>query len=119
MQHAQRCDAAKPVFNGLGPGDIRLWVDIEPAQDRPVMSRRMTMATTALARAQSFGGRNEARGFFGRLLDRYIEARMARARLHVTAYLQRLDDEALAKLGYRTSEINEIRRRPAHVSLMV
>jgi hypothetical protein len=44
---------------------------------------------------------------------------MARARLQVNAYLQSLDDEALATLGYRKAEIDEIRRRPAHISLMV
>jgi hypothetical protein len=77
------------------------------------------MATTTLARAQSLEGRNEARGFFSRLLDRYIESRMARARLQVNAYLQSLDDEALATLGYRKAEIDEIRRRPAHISQMV
>jgi hypothetical protein len=77
------------------------------------------MATTTFGRAQSPAGRSQARGFLGRLLDRYIEARMAGARLQVNAYLQRLDDETLARLGHKPAAIAEIRRRPAHVSLMV
>lgn len=59
------------------------------------------------------------KGFFGRFLDRYIDAQMRRAQLRVNSYLQRLDDGALASLGYSQDEIVEIRRREAAPSLFI
>ena len=77
------------------------------------------MATTTFDRAQTSNGKAGAKGFGRRLLDRYIDARMMKARLQVNAYLQSLDDKALTRLGYTPSDIRNIRRSEASDSLMV
>jgi len=64
-------------------------------------------------------GKMRAKGFAGRFMDRYVDAQMEKARLRVNAYLQRLNDEALGKLGYTPAEIQAIRASDASVGLMI
>lgn len=64
-------------------------------------------------------GKMKAKGFARRLMDRYVDAQMKRAQLRVNAYLQRLNDEALGKLGYTPAEIQAIRASDAGVGLMI
>jgi hypothetical protein len=77
------------------------------------------MATTTFNRAETRSSTASAKSFGRRLLDRYINAQMTRARLRVNAYLQSLDDKALSRLGYTPSDIRNIRRSEASDSLMI
>jgi hypothetical protein len=80
------------------------------------------MATTTIGRLGDIHAPVHApaqtKSFGRRLLDRYIDAQMQKARLKVNAYLQGLDDKSLASLGYTPADIANIRARDASVSLM-
>ena len=77
------------------------------------------MAITTFDRAQTLGGTSNTTGFARRLFDRFIEAQTAKARLRVNAYLQSLDDQALARLGYTPADISNIRRSKSNISAIV
>lgn len=76
------------------------------------------MAITTFDRI-GIDGEAKAKGFGRRVLDRYIDAQMQKAKLRVNAYLQSLDDRALGNLGYTASDIKNIRERDASVGLIV
>jgi hypothetical protein len=81
-----------------------------------VQENEMTAAT--FARAGSYDAASGSKGFMRRLLDRYIEVQMRKARRHVNAYLQNLDDNSLRNLGYCDADIKLIRQSDTDVSLM-
>jgi hypothetical protein len=74
------------------------------------------MAVMTFERAGAYDGAAKSKGFARRLLDRYIEAQMRKARRHVIAYLQGLDDKALRNLGYSGAEIERIRQSDASIA---
>jgi hypothetical protein len=76
------------------------------------------MAVTTFERSSAYEGAAKSKGFARRLLDRYIDAQMRKARRHVNAYLQGLDDNALGKLGYSVTEIQHIRQSDANIAPM-
>ena len=77
------------------------------------------MATMTFDSIGKHDGKMRAKGFARRFMDRYVDAQMKKARLRVNAYLQRLNDEALGKLGYTPAEIQAIRASDASVGLMI
>ena len=77
------------------------------------------MAVTANDRVDGVERESTAKGFARRLLDRYLDSQMQRARLRVNAYLQSLDDKALGNLGYTAADIKNIRERDASVGMVV
>lgn len=50
-----------------------------------------------------------ARGFFGRILDRFVQARMKHAQIQVGAYLAQLSDARLKDLGFTADETKALR----------
>lgn len=77
------------------------------------------MAVTTFDRVGGVEREAKAKGFARRLLDRYLDSQMQRARLRVNAYLQSLDDKALGNLGYTAADIKNIRERDASVGMVV
>lgn len=51
------------------------------------------------------------KGFFGRFLDRIIEARMARAEREIQPYLARMSDDRLRDLGFGGEAIEKLREK--------
>ena len=51
------------------------------------------------------------KGFFGRFLDRIIEARMARAEREIQPYLARMSDDRLRDLGFGGEAIDKLREK--------
>jgi hypothetical protein len=76
------------------------------------------MAVTTFERAGSYDAAGKSKGFARRLLDRYIDAQMRKARRHVNAYLNGLDDNSLRNLGYTDADIKLIRQSDEHIPLM-
>jgi len=54
-----------------------------------------------------------ARGFFGRILDRVIEARIKQAEVQVQAYMAQLSDARLKDLGFSADETKALREKGA------
>lgn len=52
-----------------------------------------------------------ARGFFGRMLDRFVQARMKHAQVKVGAYLVQLSDARLKDLGFTADETKAVREK--------
>jgi hypothetical protein len=50
-----------------------------------------------------------ARGFFGRMFDRFVQARMKHAQVQVGAYLAELSDARLKDLGFTADETKALR----------
>jgi hypothetical protein len=73
------------------------------------------MAVTTFEGIGKVGGRSFAR----RLLDRYMDAQMKKARLRVNAYLQTMDDSALDRLGYTPAEIGDIRASDSTAGVII
>lgn len=55
-------------------------------------------------------------GFFRRLYNRIIEARVAHGEAHVRAYLAGLSDERLADLGFSPDRIKAVRAKDGAVN---
>lgn len=55
-------------------------------------------------------------GFFRRVFDRMIQARMAHGEAHARAYLSGLSDERLADLGFSPDRIKAIRAKDGAVN---
>jgi hypothetical protein len=53
------------------------------------------------------------RGFFGRMLDRAIQARVKHAQVQVQAYLAQLSDARLKDLGFTADETKALREKGA------
>jgi len=77
------------------------------------------MTTATFDRIERIEAGAKTKGFARRLFDRYLDAQMRKAHLRVNAYLQSLDDKALAGLGYTPADIRNIRQREASVGLIV
>jgi hypothetical protein len=77
------------------------------------------MVVTTFERPGAYDGASKSKGFARRLLDRYIEAQMRKARRHVNAYLQSRDDNALRHLGYSQADIKLIRQGDTNISPIV
>jgi len=77
------------------------------------------MTTATFDRIERIEAGAKTKGFARRLFDRYLDAQMRKAHLRVNAYLQSLDDKALAGLGYTQADIRNIRQREASVGLIV
>lgn len=52
-----------------------------------------------------------ARGFFGRMLDRFIQARTKHAEVQVQTYLAQLSDTRLQDLGFSADETKALREK--------
>ncbi|MEO8652268.1 MAG: hypothetical protein ABI391_08185 [Hyphomicrobiaceae bacterium] len=52
-----------------------------------------------------------ARGFFGRMFDRFVSARTRHAQVQVQAYLARLSDARLKDLGFSVDETKALREK--------
>jgi hypothetical protein len=52
-----------------------------------------------------------ARGFFGRILDRFVQARVKQAEGQVQAYLAQLSDARLKDLGLTVDETKALREK--------
>lgn len=68
------------------------------------------MAITADHAGHLAGSRR--RGFFGRILEAMMEARMKQARAYAKTYLLELDDESLRLLGHTREEIRRWEHAP-------
>jgi hypothetical protein len=79
----------------------------------------MNMAVTTFDSVGKIEGKVSGKGFVRRVLDRYIDAQMNKARLRVNAYLNTLDDKGLAELGYTPADIRNIRKTDATFALVV
>ena len=77
------------------------------------------MAVTTFDRVRGYDDGVEGKGFARRFLDRYTDAQMKKARMRVNAYLQSLDDNSLAQLGYTPADIRNIRRSEASLGLIL
>jgi hypothetical protein len=77
------------------------------------------MAVTTFDRIGKIDGKASGKGFARRLLERYTDAQMKKARLRVNAYLQTLDDRRLTELGYTPADIRNIRQSDSNVRLIV
>jgi hypothetical protein len=77
------------------------------------------MAVTTFERAGGIDSKASEKGFARRLLDRYIDAQMQKAQRRVNAYLQTMDDKALARLGYSQADIRNIRASDGSVGLII
>ncbi len=51
------------------------------------------------------------RGFFGRMFDRFINARMQHAQVQVQTYLAQLSDARLKDLGFSADETKALREK--------
>jgi hypothetical protein len=51
------------------------------------------------------------RGFFGRMLDRFVQARMKHAEVQVQTYLSQLSDTRLKDLGFSADETKALREK--------
>lgn len=63
-----------------------------------------TAATTTTTAAPT-------RGFFRRMFDRFINARMKNAEVHVQSYLAQLSDTRLKDLGFSADETKALREK--------
>lgn len=54
-----------------------------------------------------------ARGFFGRILDRLIQARVKQGQVQVQAYLAQLSDVRLKDLGFTADQTKALREKGA------
>jgi hypothetical protein len=54
-----------------------------------------------------------ARGFFGRILDRFVQARIKHAQVQVQAYMAQLSDARLKDLGFTADETKALREKGA------
>jgi hypothetical protein len=54
-----------------------------------------------------------ARGIFGRLLDRVVEARVKHGQVQVQAYLAQLSDVRLKDLGFTADQTKALREKGA------
>jgi hypothetical protein len=52
-----------------------------------------------------------ARGFLGRMLDRFVQARMKHAEVQVQTYLSQLSDTRLKDLGFSADETKALREK--------
>jgi len=52
-----------------------------------------------------------ARGFFGRMFDRFVQARMQHAEVQVQTYLAQLSDTRLQDLGFSADETKAVREK--------
>ncbi len=77
------------------------------------------MAVTTFDSVGKIDSKVRGKGFLRRVMDRYLDSQMNKARLRVNAYLQTLDDRALAELGYTPADIRNIRRTDATIGLVV
>lgn len=67
----------------------------------------MSTATTTYTHVPT--AKSGTKGWFGRFLDRMIEAQMAVARQRVCEHLRSLNDEALQRIGFSAEEIARLR----------
>jgi uncharacterized protein YjiS (DUF1127 family) len=77
------------------------------------------MAVTTFDRVERIERKVSGKGFAGRLLERYMDAQMKKARLRVNAYLQNLSDATLTDMGYTPADIRNIRKSDATIALIV
>ena len=77
------------------------------------------MAVTTFERIGGIDAKSSEKGFARRLMDRYIDAQMQKAQRRVNAYLQTMDDKALARLGYSQADILNIRASDGSMGLIV
>lgn len=68
-------------------------------------------STFTLEPSDRIGDAPASPGFWRRLFDRLIEAKMAHSEAHVRAYLDGLSDERLADLGFTPDRIKAVRAR--------
>ena len=68
-----------------------------------------TSTTDFVGHADTTATAAPKRGFFGRMFDRMVEARMGHARLQVAGYLARLSDDRLKDLGFTPDETKALR----------
>lgn len=61
--------------------------------------------------ATATGTAAPARGFFGRMLDRFVQARMKHAQVQVGAFLAQLSDARLKDLGFTADETKALREK--------
>lgn len=77
------------------------------------------MTTTTFDRASGLGSARTGKGLVRRMMDRFVDAQMHKAQLRINAYLQSLDDKALAQMGYTPADIQNIRRSEASISTYI